>query len=70
MESNNPFEYPPASPGRERWRAGRTAEQETAERRSNHFVISASGEFDILRFKETAAQMKSIVICFLLDYRD
>jgi hypothetical protein len=58
-------EYPPASPESAsggRWRAGRTAEQGTAEYRSEKYyltalqtsAVSAGGGFDILRFKAAA----------------
>jgi len=45
----------------------RTAEQGTAESRSDHFDISAWGGFDVLRFKEAVAQMKSVFIAFFLN---
>jgi hypothetical protein len=44
----------------------RTAEHGTAELRSDHFDIQNS-LFDILRFKEAVAQMKSILLAFLLN---
>jgi len=44
----------------------RTAEQETAERWSDHFDIR-NFLFDILRFKEPVVQMRSTLIAFLLN---